>query len=87
MSSENGDVYIMSPSGDEEWVSPTPVRTAIADAVADATDLAGDEVGDIEEYVDLPALRAVIDGDEEQLTFSVEDHEVTITDEGDIQVD
>jgi hypothetical protein len=87
MSSENGEVYIMSPSGDEEWVTPTPARTAIADAVAEATDLEGEDIGDVEEYVDLPALRAVLDGDEEELTFTIEGHEVTVTGAGDIHVE
>jgi hypothetical protein len=87
MSSENGEVYIMSPSGDEEWVTPTPARTAIAEAVTDATDLESEDVGDVEEHVDLPALRAVLDGDDDELTFTVEGHEVTVTGDGDIQVE
>jgi len=87
MSSENGEVYIMSPSGDEEWVTPTPARTAITDAVTEATDLEGEDVDDIEEYVDIPDLRAVLEGDDDELTFRVEDHEVTVTGDGDIQVE
>lgn len=86
MSSEDGEVYIMSEAGDEEWVSPTPARTAIPDAVADATDLEDDDIDDIEEYVDLPALREVLDGGEDELTFTIEGHKVTVTDDGDIDV-
>jgi|AntRauTorcE11898_2_1112593.scaffolds.fasta_scaffold21919_2 hypothetical protein len=87
MSSEDGEVYIMTGEGDEEWVSPTPAQTAITDAVTDATNLAEEDIDDIETYVDLGELRRVLDGDDEELTFTLEDHEVTVTDAGDISID
>lgn len=87
MSSEEGEVYIMSDVGDEEWVSPTPARTVIMDAVTSATDLEATDLEDLEEYVDVEALREVLDGDDEELTFTVEDHEVVVTGDGDIDVD
>jgi hypothetical protein len=86
MSSEDGDVYIMSPSGDEEWVSPTPAQTAITDALTDATDVSADDIADLETYVDRGDLRAVLDGDSDELTFEVEGHDVTVTAAGDIDV-
>ena len=86
MNSEDAAVYIMSSSEDEEWVSPTPARTAITDAVTDATELSEDEIGDLETYVERATLRAVLDGEDEDVTFDVEGHNVTVTTDGDIDV-
>lgn len=86
MNSE-GEVYIMCDKVDEEWVSPTPVGVAISEAVVDATDLDDDDLDDLESYVDIDDLRALLDGDEEdELSFAVEGHEVTISEDGDIDV-
>jgi hypothetical protein len=87
MSSEDGEVYIMTGVGDEEWVSPTPAQAAITDAVTGATDLTEADISDIETYVDLDELRAVLAGDDDTVTFTVEDHEITVTNTGDISVD
>ncbi|WP_340097898.1 HalOD1 output domain-containing protein [Salinibaculum salinum] len=87
MSSEDGEVYIMTGVGDEEWVSPTPAQTAITDAVTGATDLTEADIGDVETYVDLEELRAVLDGGSGDLTFDVEGHDVTVTGDGDISVE
>lgn len=77
----------MSEEDGEEWVSPTPVRVAISEAVVDATDLDTDDLDDLESYVAIDDLRALLDGDEEDaLSFSVEGHEVTISEDGDIDV-
>jgi hypothetical protein len=86
MSSEDGEMYIMSPSGDEDWVSPTPAGAAVAEAVSEATDVSAEEIDDIEAYVDPADLRAVLDGDDENVTFDVEGHDVTVTADGDIDV-
>lgn len=87
MSFEDGEVYIMTGVGDEEWVSPTPAQTAITDAITNATDLAKKDIDDIDTYVDLQDLRAVLDGVDGELTFTVEDHDVTITEAGEISVE
>lgn len=87
MSSEDGEVYIMTGAGDEEWVSPAPAQTAITEAITDVTDLTEQDVDDIDTYVDLRDLRAVLDGEDGELTFTVEDHHVTITETGDISVE
>lgn len=87
MSSDDGEVYIMTGAGDEEWVSPTPAQTAITDAVTDATDLIEEDIDDIDAYVDLGDLRAVLDGVDDELTFTVEGHQVTVTETGDISVE
>lgn len=84
MSTENGEIYIMSGDGDE-WVTPTPARTAIVDAVIEATDLDAGDIDDIESYVDLTDLRNVLDR-REQLTFSVEGHDVVVDETGNIDV-
>ena len=77
----------MSDEDGEEWVSPTPVRVAISEAVVDATDLEDDDLGDLESYVDIEDLRELLDGDrEEDLSFAVEGHDVTISEDGDIDV-
>lgn len=87
MSSEDGQVYILSNTDDEEWVQPTPARTAIVDAVTAATDLDRAEIDDIEEYVEPSALRSVLDGNRDALTVTVEGHDVTVTGDGDIEVE
>lgn len=87
MSSEDGEVYIMTGAGDEEWVSPAPAQAAITDAISNATDLTEQDVDDIDTYVDLRDLRAVLDGGDGELTFTVEGHHVTITETGDISVE
>lgn len=86
MSSNDSEMYIMSPSGDEEWVSPTPAGAAVTEAVSKATGVNSEDVEDLETYVDPRDLRAVLDSDEAKLTFEVEGNDVTITADGDIDV-
>lgn len=86
MSPDNGEVYILQGTGEEEWVRPTPARTAIAEAVTAATDLTADDLNDIDVYVDLAALGAALD-DGDAHTFTVEGHEVTVDPSGDIAVE
>ena len=87
MSSENGDVYIMQDEDDEEWVSPTPARDAVVDALTEATDVEADAVEALDAYLDPADLRALLAGERaDPLTFTVEGHEVTIDGEGEIQV-
>ncbi|WP_302081746.1 HalOD1 output domain-containing protein [Salinibaculum rarum] len=87
MSSEDGEVYVMRAETDEEWVSPKPVRTAITDALTEATALEESDIDTIESYVDLTALRGVLEGEDDDLTFDVEGHDVTVTADGDISVE
>lgn len=86
MSSEDGEMYIMSPSGDEEWVSPTPAGAAVAEAVSESTDVSSEDIDDLGAYVDPGNVRAVLDGSDENVTFEVEGHDVTVTADGDIDV-
>jgi hypothetical protein len=81
------EVYIMQDT-DDEWVQPTPVGTAVTEALVDNTEL---EAGDVEElgaYLDIHNLETVLDTDErEQLRVDVEGYDVIIHEDGDIVVD
>ena len=82
MSQEDGEVYLLHEEGSDGWVSPTPARQAIVDALTDATDLGADDVGDLEDYVDPDDLRDLLANEEGTLSFDVEDHEVTVDSTG-----
>jgi hypothetical protein len=87
MSSEGDDVYVMRAQGEEaDWISPTPVRTAIIEVLAEATDVTDDDVDGLDSYVALDDLRAVVDGPDDQLSFAVEGHEIRVDSDGDIEV-
>lgn len=85
MSPDNGEVYIMQDT-DEEWVSPTPVTVAIVEALVSATDLEESNLQHIGEELDHTALEAVLSGDSNEQTLSIEGYEVTIDSSGDISV-
>lgn len=86
MSSEDGEVYIMRETDEDEWLSPRPARAAIVDAVASATDLDRDDLDDVDAYLDLAALERAIEASE-PFQFSVEGHGVTVDPDGEISVD
>jgi len=86
MSSEDGEVYIMREGEDGDWVNPTPATEAILEAVVDATDLASDDLDDLEDVVDHDELRAVLEGEGDAATFDVADAEVTVSADGSIDV-
>jgi len=87
------DLYVLAPGEGEEgtdgWVSPKPIDEAVEAAVTDATDLQAEDLDDVESYVDLEAVAALLDGDGEgeSLTFDVEGHDVVIDGGGHIEVD
>jgi ethanolamine utilization protein EutQ (cupin superfamily) len=86
MSSEEREVYIMEDT-DEEWVRPTPAGVAIRKAVARETGLDDSDLGDLTEYVEFEEVRAVLEGDGDELTITIEGHTVTVLPSGDIEVD
>lgn len=91
MESKNGQVYILQGADDAgtdepDWVSPRPVGDVVTDAVVAASDLDAADLDDLEEYVDREDLEAVLRGPETEVTFSVEGHAVTLTDNGDVDV-
>ncbi|MFC7141401.1 HalOD1 output domain-containing protein [Halosimplex aquaticum] len=89
----NGELYVLAPGeGEAEsdgWVSPRPITEAVGAAVADATDLAADDVDDADAYVDIDRVETLLDGedDDDSLTFTVEGHDVTIDGGGHVSVD
>ncbi len=87
MSFEDGEVYIMREGEEGEWVSPTPAQEAIEAAIVESTDLETDDIDDLDEYVDSEALRGVLDGDDDELSFDVEDVTVTVDADSEIDVD
>ncbi|RXK49039.1 HalOD1 output domain-containing protein [Halorientalis pallida] len=94
MGANDGEVYILrsdeeGDTDDEEaWVSPQPASRVVLEAVAEAVDGDADDFDDLDVYVDLDDLAAVFDDDEtDDITFSVEDHEVTVDATGDVTVD
>jgi hypothetical protein len=78
------DVYLLRRDG--EWERPTPAGQAVADAVADATDLDRGELDELDSYVDPADLRALVAAGDGTLTFTVEGREVTVDGAGDIRV-
>jgi len=87
MNSENGTVYLIQGQADDEWLRPKPAEAVIVDAVVEETSLTREDVGHIDSYVDAESLRAVVgSGEEERLTFAIEDVEVTVTAGGDVTV-
>ncbi|SFS12920.1 hypothetical protein SAMN05216559_4159 [Halomicrobium zhouii] len=89
MSSNDGTPYMIrheSDLGDDEWISPEPADDVITDAVVATGAVDADDVDDLSTYVDVSALAAVLDGEDEQITFSVEDHEVVVASDGSIDV-
>jgi hypothetical protein len=83
MSSERGEVYLLR-EDDDEWVRPTPASTAIVEAVTEETDLDESDLDDATADVEWTELAAVLEGEGEEYTFTVEGHEVSIDSEGNI---
>ena len=87
------DLYVLAPgeSGDdsEGWVSPRPIGEAVVSTVAAETDLEADDVDDVETYVDIADVAALLDaeGDTETLSFDVEGHDVIVDASGHVRVD
>lgn len=90
MSFDQGAVYMIrdrAVDDSDDWVSPVPASDIITDAVVEATDLTADDIDDLDTYVDSTALRAVISGPEESITFAVNGYDVTVSGDGTVEVD
>lgn len=93
MGAENAELYILRPAeetdaeGESGWVSPQPADDVIIEAVADAVGDSTASFDDLDSYVDLAALAAVFEGDEDEVTFDVDGHEVTVDESGTIDVE
>lgn len=89
MSPNEGTPYMIrhaSDQGDDEWVSPEPADEVITDAVVAAGDVEPDDVDDLSSYVDVSELAAVLDGEDAEISFTVEDHDVLVTSDGSVEV-
>ncbi|MFB6141851.1 MAG: HalOD1 output domain-containing protein [Halorientalis sp.] len=95
MGVKDGEVYILSPDADgdpddeaEAWMTPRPASEVVIDRVAAAADESPDEFDDLSAYVDTADLAAVFaeDGEEDAVTFDVDDHEVTVRASGDVEI-
>ena len=89
MSPKNATPYMIrhaSDQGDDGWVSPEPADEVITDAVSTAGDVDPGDVDDLSSYVDVTALAAVLDGDDDEISFTVEGHDVLVTSDGEIDV-
>lgn len=86
MGSDDGTVYMIRGGSGDEWVSPVPAREVIVETVVDASDLTADDIGELGAYVDEGDLAAVLDAEADELTFSVEGHDVTVTSDGEVRV-
>ncbi|MFB6163989.1 MAG: HalOD1 output domain-containing protein [Haloarculaceae archaeon] len=93
MSAGNGELYILRPdegaADDGAWVTPQPAREVILREVAAAVDADADDFDDLDAYVDPEELAAVFDRDDGpgSVSFEVEDHAVTVEDDGTVAVD
>lgn len=86
MSSDTGELYVLR-EGDGEWEQPIPVREVVFERLEAEGGLSPDTLADFSTYVDKAELAAVLDGEgDEQLSFSVEGHTVTVTADGEITV-
>jgi len=89
----NEELYVLalgeSEGGESGWVSPRPIDEAVVSAVTAATDLEAADLGDVDEYVEVSAIAALLEGDsdDETLSFTVDDHDVVVDASGQIHVD
>jgi hypothetical protein len=95
MGADEGDVYMLRPDedvtdDDETWVSPEPASEVILEEVAAAVDADPDDFEALDAYVDLEDLAELFaeeTDEDESLTFELEGHEVTVSRNGDVDVD
>ena len=88
------ELYVLSAGttadDDESWVRPRPIATALTEVIVGETDLEKDDLDDIDEYVDRDDVATLLeegaaDGSD-TVTFTVEDHEVTVDSSGHVDV-
>ena len=96
MSSDDGDVYVLRDATDadggaeSDWVAPEPVESVVRDQLLAQTDLAADDIGDLEEYVGFDSLKHFFSpaGDEaDELDFEIEGYSVRLSKSGDVTVE
>lgn len=84
-----GEHYVIPAGGGDEWVRPQPVDELVVDAVLEDTDYDEGELESLSSYVGLDELVALFEDDTDatDLSFTVEDHNVTVHHTGDVDVD
>lgn len=87
MGSDDGTVYMIRGESEDEWVSPAPAEDVIIEELVEAGDLTAENIDDLATYVDTDDLETVVNGTDDELTFTVEGHEVTVTSDDDVTVD
>jgi hypothetical protein len=90
----NDTLYVFCPDdegedADDDWLQPRPIEAALAERVAATTETEADEIGELEEYVDREEVQRLLKGDpdDDTLTFDVEGHDVTLRDDGTLEVE
>lgn len=88
MSSDNAEIYIMQDDEDQEgWVRPTRASVAILETVAAKTNSDRDHFDELESYLDLEELDAVLRSDEgNPYEFTIEGHDVMVAPDGEVTV-
>lgn len=92
MNSDHRDVYLIREDVDdvdeEGWLAPEPADEVILAEVLDSTDLSQEDIEPLGEYVDFERLHDLLAGDSEEdaLTFTVEDIDVTVCADGSVTV-
>lgn len=89
MDSNDGTLYMIrheSAQADDEWITPEPAEEVIVDAILAAGDLEADDLDDLSEYVDFATLAAVLNGENDDASFTIADHEVVVTSDGAVDV-
>lgn len=89
-----GDLYVIPDSAeeagdDETWIQPQSIDEVVIDALLDATEYEADDIDSLREYVDYDELAALFEEDasDDTLSFPVEDHEVTVHQSGEVEVE
>jgi len=86
---DSGEHYVIPAGAGDEWVRPQPVDELVVDAVLENADYDEDALDPLSSYVDLDELVALFadDTDATDLSFSVEDHDVTVHHTGEVDVE
>lgn len=93
MVGDDETVYIIQNSGgdvtdEDDWISPEPAEDVITTELVEATDLTADDIDELESYVDIETLRAVVsDREADGVSFSVEGHTVTMNRDGTVEIE
>ncbi|WP_181685986.1 HalOD1 output domain-containing protein [Halorhabdus salina] len=87
-----GTIYVIPDGADEDgepWVHPRAIDALVFDTLAETTDYDPEAFDPLTEYVDQAALTSLFDDtdDATELSFSVEEYDVTLHRSGDIDVD